>query len=111
MAKYGNVHHWFRQFTSIGGLTQVRDSDNRISEKCWMFIFILGVILTIVSLQNTLTEFFSFGVNIAINMTHFQEMQFPAVTICNSNPVHCGNLAKKIGDCERVSQTFMKGKK
>ena len=109
MGKFGQVHLWFRQFTSIGGLTQVRDSDNKVSERCWLVLFIIGIILTCVSLQNTLTDFFNFGVNIDINMTNLLEMEFPGVTICNSNPVHCGNLALKIRECEGVSPIYFKG--
>ena len=31
------------------------------------------------------------------------ELEFPAVTICNANRVHCGNLHNFILTCEKVS--------
>ena len=93
---------WFTRFTTLGGLTHTRESDNHVSRAIWASIFIAGCVLTIVSVHSTVSKYFDFGVNVGIKMEKNLLIPFPSVTFCNANKVHCGNLHKLIEDCSKV---------
>ena len=40
--------------------------------------------------------FFSFNVNVRVELLHANEMTFPAVTVCNMSPVRKSALAKML---------------
>ena len=50
------VISWFYKFTSIGGITHVRESDSKIAKKFWTALFLIGCIMTIwgvkISIEN-----------------------------------------------------------
>jgi hypothetical protein len=53
---------WFKGFTTLGGVTQARESDNRISVAAWIVVFFVGGILTVVSLYSTIQKYLRYGV-------------------------------------------------
>ena len=57
-----NAVTWFKGFTTLGGLTQVRDSDNPASKSAWAIIFLVGCALTAVSLQASIDKYFKYGI-------------------------------------------------
>jgi hypothetical protein len=91
---------WFAKFTSVGGLTHTRNSDNQISRSFWIIIFVIGCILTFISIQSTVSSYLEFDVNVGVKLEQSNGLSFPAVTICNANKVHCGNLHKLILECK-----------
>jgi hypothetical protein len=95
-----SVLKWFAKFTSVGGLTHTRNSDNQISRSFWIIIFVIGCILTFISIQSTVSSYLEFDVNVGVKLEQSNGLSFPAVTICNANKVHCGNLHKLILECK-----------
>ena len=93
---------WFTRFTTLGGLTHTRESDNHISRAIWVSVFVAGCVLTTISVHSTVSKYFDFGVNVGIKMEHNQLIPFPSVAFCNTNKVHCGNLHKLIEKCSEV---------
>ena len=94
---------WFVKFTSIGGFTQTRDSDNYTSKVIWALLFLAGLILTIVAVVSVITDYFKYGSVTNVQLKHSSRgMVFPAVTVCNTNRIHCGHLYDKIISCGEV---------
>ena len=98
-----DVLEWFVKFTSIGGFTQTRDADNWLSKVIWALLFLTGLILTIVGVVSVITNYFKYGSITNIQLKHSSSgMVFPAVTVCNTNRIHCGHLYNKIISCGSV---------
>ena len=98
-----DVLEWFVKFTSIGGFTQTRDSDNYTSKVIWALLFLTGLILTIVAVVSVITDYFKYGSITNVQLKHSSHgMAFPAVTVCNTNRIHCEHLYDKIISCELV---------
>ena len=93
---------WFTKFTTLGGLTHTRESDNHVSRAIWASVFVAGCVLTTVSVHSTVSKYFEFGVNVGIKREQNLSILFPSVTFCNANKVHCGNLHKLIEQCSEV---------
>ena len=51
------VFSWFWNFTSLGGLTQVRDTDTSCSKAYWFILAIIGWALTAYSTVSTILTF------------------------------------------------------
>ena len=100
------VFSWFWNFTSLGGLTQVRDTDTSCSKAYWFILAIIGWVLTAFSTFNTIESFLAHDTITKTtfkNGTVFQDnLVFPSVSICNSNRIHCGHLYNLIRKCEKV---------
>lgn len=57
--QFSSVFSWYVGFTSVGGLTQCRDSDNNLSRVCWFVLFICGLLLTIWNVGEVIQAFFA----------------------------------------------------
>ena len=57
-------------------------------------VFLVEVALTVNSVHEVLTDYLSYPVITCVSLSHARKMTFPAVTICNSNPINCYNLAQ-----------------
>ena len=105
-----DVAGWFWNFTSFGGLTQSRESDNLISKWVWFTLALLGYGITLFTCYKTVSTFFDGEFNTKITFvtgTAFKtHIEFPAVTVCNSNRVHCGHLYDAIENCTKVWVSF-----
>ena len=109
--KFKNVLKWFVQFTSIGGFTQSRDSDNKISRAVWGVLFMVGLVLTIAGIVSLIIDFCQFGSLTNVQLAHSSSgMLFPSVSVCNTNRIHCGHLYNKIILCKQVSLIQIYGK-
>ena len=67
---------WFKGFTTLGGVTQARASDNWISLAAWLVVFFVGGIMTINSLSSTIQRYFKYGVVISYNVVKTQLTTF-----------------------------------
>ena len=101
-----DVAGWFWNFTSFGGFTQSRESDNLISKWVWLTLAILGYGITLFQCYKTVSTFFDGEFNTKTTFvsgnafkTH---IKFPSLTVCNSNRVHCGHLYDAIEKCTKV---------
>ena len=97
---------WFWNFTSFAGLAQCRDSDNKISKVYWIILALTGYALTMYTFTMTIQSFFYHPTDTKILFetgVGFQtRLNFPSVTVCNSNRIHCGHLYDLIQDCAKV---------
>ena len=97
------VLEWFVKFTSVGGFTQARDSDNKLSTLIWTILFLAGLTLTIWGIVGLVISFCEYNSITNIELGHKSSgMVFPAVAVCNQNRIHCGHLYDKIILCSQV---------
>ena len=96
------VWAWFRGFTSLGGLTQYFTSDNKTSKSFWGILTLLGLIMTVYGFINTIRELLQFKVTTSYTVGSSGKLDFPSVTICNANRIHCEHLSDYIETCEQV---------
>ena len=101
-----DVSGWFWNFTSFGGFTQSRESDNLISKWVWFTLALFGYGITLLTCYKTVSTFFNWETNTKITfvtgLPFETKIKFPAVTVCNSNRVHCGHLYDEIVNCTKV---------
>ena len=98
------VMQWFVKFTSIGGFTHSRDSDNQTSRFIWGILFLAGVVLTLLGIIQLVRDFCRYEAITNVELGHNSSgLIFPAVTVCNQNRIHCGHLYDKIISCNHVS--------
>ena len=101
--KTKNVWKWFVEFCSIGGFTQARDSDNKVSTLVWTILFLAGFGLTLNGLVTMILFFLEYNSTMNIELAHNSSgMIFPSVAVCNQNRIHCGHLYEKIISCNEV---------
>ena len=104
--KIKDVFQWFWEFTSFGGFTQSRESDNLISKWAWFILALLGYGITLYQCYQTILTFFDGEFNTKITFitgtAYETDIKFPAITVCNSNRVHCGHLYESIVNCTQV---------
>ena len=109
--KTPNVILWFYNFTTIGGITQIRDSENKIVKRIWFVLFIFGVMMTIWGVQVSIHNYLEYRSITTVSKEYKNLLIFPAVTVCNLNRVHCGNLNDMIEKCDKVSYYFFYSQK
>ena len=98
---------WFWNFTSFAGFTQCRDADNKFSRWLWLVLALSGYGLTLYTAALTINSFFKNEIHTNIQyktgIGFKTKLNFPSVTICNSNRVHCGHLYDLIYSCTMVN--------
>ena len=98
------VLKWFDKTNTLGGWEPAFHSDNRVSRFCWLILFLSGSGFTLMAIQQTVQQYFMFQTKIMIEQFYQENgLVLPAVTICNSNRVHCGNLYQEARKAELVS--------
>lgn len=95
------VWEWYKGFTTLGGLTQIIASRNGLPKTFWTILTISGLVLTFISLFQTLFDIFSYPVTTSVTLKTLPYLAFPTVTLCNSNRIHCGQLLTKIQNCQK----------
>ena len=100
--KTPNVILWFYKFTTIGGITQIRESENKVVKRIWFVLFILGVALTIWGVHSSINNYLEYRSVTTVSKEYKNLLTYPSVTICNLNRVHCGNLNDMIVNCDKV---------
>ncbi|CAG0893502.1 unnamed protein product [Darwinula stevensoni] len=60
----------------------------------WMAVFLAGAALTVYSVHLVVADYLSYPVITYVSMSHARKMVFPAVTVCNSNPIVCYKLTQ-----------------
>ena len=99
-----NVLKWGYKFTSISGVTQVRDTDCLKSRLAWLLLTILGVGLTYWIVIKSVKGYFNYESVTTIDVKNEQTIDFPSVTVCSQNRVHCKHLYELIKTCTEVSK-------
>ena len=96
------VWAWYSTFTSVQGLVQFFASKNVVSKTYWFVIFAVSSIATFGQVYTVFEDYFSYNVVTDVKVIQNSSIDFPSVTICNTNRVHCGNLLKYASTCEKV---------
>ena len=94
---------WFFNFSNIGGITQFRQSESKIAKRIWFVLFVFGCIMTIYGVQMSINNYLEYRSVTSSSKEYKSLLEFPSVTICNLNKVHCGNLNALIERCDKVS--------
>lgn len=55
------------------------------------------------------SSYLAFNVKTDVRLTYDSSQEFPSVTLCNNNRVHCGRLHDLILDCETVNNEIEGG--
>ena len=109
-SKY-DVLKWGYLFTSINGIVQVRSTDGNVSKLCWCIFTIIGFFATSYLVFVSVWSFYEYNTITTVGIFSELTTEFPAITICNQNRVHCGHLYDLIENCTsvsfQVSQKFM----
>ena len=101
---FKNTLKEFGEISSFGGFaTKVKETRNPIRRTVWKLIIVGGVVWTSYIFYNTVMSYLKFNSFTTIEAEEQNIMKFPAVTICNNQPVHCGKLsAKMLKNCQEV---------
>ena len=100
--KSSRVLLWFLRNNSIGGLSSSYTADNRKSRLFWVILFLSGCGLTLYGVHQTLTDYLQFNCLTKISYEYPKTLRMPAVTVCNSNRIHCLNLYNLIRGIPQV---------
>ena len=68
----------------------------------------LGLGMTVFSVCELVSDILKFDVKTVVTMNQEESLDFPSLTFCNKNLVHCGRLLKTILECEKVRTIFKK---
>ena len=92
------VIRWFDRTNTLGGWTPSFHSDNCLSKVFWFILFIMGTYLTLEGVNDSIVQYYERNTLTKIENSYFTpaRLNLPAVAICHSNRVHCGNLHKLI---------------
>ena len=102
-----SVLAWYSTFTSVQGLVQFFASKNVVSKTYWFIIFAVSTIATFGQVYTVFEDYLSYNVVTDVKVIQNSSIDFPSVTICNTNRVHCGNLLKYASTCENVSLFYI----
>ena len=97
------VLNWGYEFTSIAGITQVRASDCKISKAAWFLLATFGIAFTAHTVRKCVQTYLAHENETTIDIRSKFKIDFPSVTICNHNRVHCRNLYNLIRNCTKVT--------
>ena len=103
-----NVWKWFYEFNSFAGITQIRTTDTKISKFVWLILFVLALGLTSFLVFQSLETYLKHETVTTINVRSEPKIDFPSVTICNQNRIHCRHLYNLIQNCTKVRRKRFK---
>ena len=103
-----NVWKWFYEFNSFAGISQIRTTDTKISKFVWLILFVLALGLTSFLVFQSLDTYLKYDTVTTINVRSEPRIDFPSVTICNQNRIHCRHLYNLIQNCTKVRRKDLK---
>ncbi|XP_033108974.1 acid-sensing ion channel 5-like [Anneissia japonica] len=97
----------FATSTTLHGLKYIATSKRFFFKLLWVLIFISGLSLCVWQISLRIQEYLLFNINTEINLMFVDELEFPALTICNFNRYRASyltandlNLIKFLWDAE-----------
>ena len=96
------VLKWGYEFTSIAGITQFRTTDCNFSKTAWFLLATFGILFTAYTVTQCVQGYLDYKTETTIDIRSEFKIDFPSVTICNHNRVHCRNLYNLIRNCTKV---------
>ena len=104
--KMKEVIEWYCNFTTLGGFSQMHESKSPFSKLFWMFLTVLGLVMTFWGIERAIADYLVMDVTVAVDVKSNGTLLFPTVTVCNENRVHCGQLLTKIILCDKVGNGY-----
>ena len=77
---------------SAHGLPNIDRSESIPRKMFWSFLFLAGLALFLWQCSALLMAYYEYPVNTAIELKYSKQLNFPAITICNLNPIKLSNL-------------------
>ena len=99
------VLQWYDRSCNVAGWSRAFHSDNKLSKFIWTCLFMQGICLTILSVNKAIQRYYSYSTITTMENDFQQSIALPAIVICNSNRVHCGNLYNVINSTVQVKQS------
>ncbi|XP_038073614.1 degenerin unc-8-like [Patiria miniata] len=78
--------------SSAHGLPNIHRSKSQIGKAAWTLLFFGGVTLLIIQVCILFSTFLEFGYSVSLDVRFDRSLDFPAVTVCNINPVRHSKL-------------------
>lgn len=88
--------------TSCIKTLKARDDNVKVFKICWWILFFIGCGLSTYSVILLFENYLKWEVTTTFESERTKIIEFPSMTFCNKNRVHCGHLLKLITDCEEV---------
>ena len=88
----------FARNANIEGINNAGRAPSKTRITVWLTIFVFLVALTINDVVQLVQEYLSNPVDVATTLKHEDTIDFPSVTVCNRNIVHCKRLKRFISD-------------
>ncbi|XP_012268274.3 amiloride-sensitive sodium channel subunit gamma-like [Athalia rosae] len=88
--------HKYLGLTTIPGLQSVHNAQGKFFTLVWSILFTIGLACTIRDVYVNCLDYLAYPVTTAMNLKQATALPFPAVTVCNLNRVHCGNLKRLV---------------
>ena len=94
----------FVDTSSLGGITQHgRAHRSWLGKIAWALILLVGAGWTCYNFVLTVIQYRQYNSITTIDSVNHPHLPFPAVSICNLNPIHCGNFYQLLLQCKNVS--------
>ncbi|RWS27383.1 amiloride-sensitive sodium channel alpha subunit-like protein, partial [Leptotrombidium deliense] len=90
-----NLVKLFRE-SSIPGISTIASIQSKPRRTVWMITLIVFFALTAYDLYQIISDFLSFPIIVSVLVTDSRVLPFPAVTVCNLNPVHRGRFCSNM---------------
>ena len=84
--------------TSIAGINNCGKGKSLVRSSIWLVIFTVLGYYTVVGFLDIVFEYLEYPVITTTDISHQNQVDFPAVTICNLNRVNCHNAFKVMYD-------------
>ena len=74
--------------SQIPGLSAIFASSSLPRKIILIVVFVLLTFLTLRDLESIVADYFRYPITVSVLVTESRVLPFPAVTVCNLNPVH-----------------------
>ncbi|KAI0226439.1 hypothetical protein LSAT2_023023 [Lamellibrachia satsuma] len=101
----------FKETTSVHGIPHIDRAPGVVKKVFWCLLSMVTFCALLYNITNITRSFFSFKVNVRVELLHANEMRFPAVTVCNMSPVRKSAIARITQQKETITEPAKTKKK
>lgn len=83
---YNNIFSNFADMTSVQGMVFIKNKKKWWSKTGWIICFLIALGMSLFQTYLLVVKFFSYDYNTVVDVG-YEQLAFPSVTICNTNPV------------------------
>ena len=93
----------FRDTSTFGGFcTKVTSQKRSVPKFGWLLVVFGGVVWTLANVWFTIGNYLEYNSFTTVEVERQDKIPFPAVTVCNNQPVNCERLLLVIENCHEV---------